>query len=118
MRLKELRVLKNKTQEEVANELNIPRTKYARYEYGTSEPNFQILTQMADYFKVTIDYLLDHEVKYQINKFALTENQLELFEIIKTLSNEQCMLLEAYAKGLIKGAQERQENIEKFKRGI
>ena len=110
MKLKELRVLKNKTQEEVATELNIPRTKYARYETSTSEPNFDILIKLADYFHTTIDYLVGHEVPYQLDKAMFNEEQLAVIDELKKLNKEQCYMLLAYIEGL-KAGNNRRENI-------
>lgn len=118
MNLKQLRNEKGLTQQDLANALNINRMKYNHYELGNSEPNIKTLIKLADFYHTTIDEIIGHEVPYLINKSQFTNSQLELIEKIKTLSNEQCMLLDAYAEGLIKGAKERQENYEKFKRGF
>lgn len=57
-RLKELRKQKGKSQEEVANELNISRAAYSSYENGTREPSNEVLLKIADYYRVSTDYLL------------------------------------------------------------
>ncbi len=57
-RLKSLRLEKNLKQEEVAKELKIAVRTYCRYEYGEREPNASVLWRMADFFGVTIDYLV------------------------------------------------------------
>lgn len=118
MNLKEIRKSCNLTQQEVANKLHITRMKYNHYELGNSEPNIETLIDLADLFHLTIDELVGHEVPYLINKSQFTSEQLMLVETIKELSKEQCLMLEAYAQGLIKGAQERQAMYEKIKRGF
>ncbi|WP_044640766.1 helix-turn-helix domain-containing protein [Risungbinella massiliensis] len=55
-RLKELRG--KRTQEEVANDLGILRARYSHYENGRSEPDNETLQRMANYYHVTVDYLL------------------------------------------------------------
>ncbi len=45
-------------QEEVAKELKIAVRSYCRYEYGEREPNATVLWRMADFYGVTIDYLV------------------------------------------------------------
>lgn len=58
-RLKELRKLSGKSQEEVANDLNITRQSYSFYENGRREPSNDMLLKLADYYGVSTDYLLD-----------------------------------------------------------
>ena len=57
-RLKELRLEKGMTQQQVASLLNIKQQSYTRYEYGTGEPSLQTLIKLADIFAVSTDYLL------------------------------------------------------------
>jgi transcriptional regulator with XRE-family HTH domain len=47
-----------KTQQEVSNKLNISRARYSHYENERVEPDTEILKRMADYFNVSVDYLL------------------------------------------------------------
>lgn len=55
-RLKSLRG--KRTQEEVAKQIGVSRARYSHYENGRSEPDYETLKKLADYYKVTIDYLL------------------------------------------------------------
>lgn len=57
-RLIELRKLNKKTQRDVANILKIAQPSYVRYENGSSEPSLENLVKLADYFDVSIDFLL------------------------------------------------------------
>lgn len=52
------RKLANKTQEDVALFLNIKRQTYSAYERGISKPDPDTLSALADYFNVSVDYLL------------------------------------------------------------
>lgn len=45
-------------QEEVAAGLKIAMRSYCRYEYGEREPQVSVLWRMADFFDVSIDYLV------------------------------------------------------------
>ncbi len=57
-RLKELRKEKNLTQNEFAKILHIKQQSYARYELNTSEPSYEMLVKIANFFEVSTDYLL------------------------------------------------------------
>lgn len=57
-RLRYLRKLKNLTQQDLANSLGINRSTYARYETGDHEADYETLNKLADFFDVSVDYLL------------------------------------------------------------
>ena len=59
MRLKELRKARGVSQLKLAMDLNINRTNISRYESGVREANYSTLIKFADYFNVSIDYLLE-----------------------------------------------------------
>ncbi len=56
--MKELRKERKITQGGIAAELGIGITTYCRYELGMREPAASLLVRMADYFDVSVDYLL------------------------------------------------------------
>ncbi len=58
MRLKELRESKGLTQKEVAEIIGYSEISYARYEKGEREPDISTLCKLAEYFNVTVDYLI------------------------------------------------------------
>ncbi|UJF34533.1 helix-turn-helix domain-containing protein [Paenibacillus hexagrammi] len=57
-RFHELRTQKNVTQDELAAYLDKKRATVSNYELGKTEPQFEDLVKIADYFQVSIDYLL------------------------------------------------------------
>lgn len=57
-RLKLLRKSRRLTQEELADKLHISRSAIAQYEVGKRIPEYSTLKNMADYFEVSIDYLV------------------------------------------------------------
>lgn len=71
--LKKLRTNKGVTQQEVANLLGITRGAYANIESGRRDPDTVALIRLADYFEVTIDYLLKGEITMQTKQLYLTE---------------------------------------------
>ena len=60
-RIKELRKRTGKQQKGVAEELKIPVSTYAGYERNERDPNISTLIKLADYFDVSVDYLIGHE---------------------------------------------------------
>lgn len=61
LRLKECRKMSGKTQVEIAQLIGITRAAYSNIENGRREPDFASLNTLADYFDVTVDYLLGRE---------------------------------------------------------
>lgn len=46
------------TQREVAKEVNLPQSTIAKYETGKLEPNLETLGILADFYGVSLDWLL------------------------------------------------------------
>ncbi len=59
MRLKELRKKNNITQLKLAMDLGLNQNTISRYETGEHEADYKTLILIADYFDVSIDYLLE-----------------------------------------------------------
>lgn len=59
MRLKELRKKKNISQLKLALDLNMNQNSISRYETGKVEADYKTLIAIANYFDVSIDYLLE-----------------------------------------------------------
>ena len=60
-RIRDLREDKDKTQKEIANMLNMQLTVYQRYERGEREIPLWAAIKLANYYGVTLDYLVDRE---------------------------------------------------------
>jgi transcriptional regulator with XRE-family HTH domain len=61
-KLKELREKKGISQAALAKELNVWQSTIGNWESGTREPNFEMSQRIADFFGVTIDYLLGRTI--------------------------------------------------------
>ncbi|HEM9366171.1 TPA: transcriptional regulator [Streptococcus agalactiae] len=57
-RLKELRLEKNQTQQEVADKIGINRGSYSNWEKGKREPSFSKLIELSKLLNTTPNYLL------------------------------------------------------------
>ncbi len=60
-RVRDLREDNDKTQKDIANLLNMQLTVYRRYENGERELPLWAAIKLADYYKVTLDYLVGRE---------------------------------------------------------
>ncbi len=68
MRLKELRLKRNMSQLNLAMELGMNQNSISRYENGEREADYKTLIAFADYFGVSIDYLLGRTQNPNMNK--------------------------------------------------
>lgn len=68
LKIKGLRQNYGITQSKLADKLNLSRSTIAMYETGASEPDFEIANKIADFFGVTLDYLLGRENTLQEKK--------------------------------------------------
>lgn len=63
LRLAELRKSRGLTMKEVAQALKIPYTSYVNYEKGEREPSIDKLIFIADFYKISLDYLMGRTSK-------------------------------------------------------
>ena len=68
MRLKELREKKGVSQLKLAMDLNMNQNSVSRYEKGARQADYETLIAFADYFNVSVDYLLERTENPKINK--------------------------------------------------
>lgn len=96
MRLRQLRIEKGLTLEEVGKEINVSNQTISNWEKGKTQPDIQSLIHLADLFHVTIDYLVEREddiqnlsaLKFQISKLSLKELQDITVEYICALNKK------------------------------
>lgn len=99
MKLKELRKEKKLNQIDIAKILNVAISTYGGYEQETSEPNIETLCKLADYYQVSLDYLVGRQFGSDLG--YLDELDRNLLEVSKQLNNLNKMQLIAYASGLL-----------------
>ncbi|OSY89263.1 XRE family transcriptional regulator [Tenacibaculum holothuriorum] len=80
--IRHLRKLKELTQEQFANDVNITRSRVSSYEEGRSEPSIDFLITISEYFKLPIDILVKNDLTFS-NESSFIEigNQRVLFPI-------------------------------------
>ena len=67
LRLKELRESKHLSQLALAQDLGLNQNSISRYETGEREMGYRMLITIADYFHVSIDYLLERTDNPKMN---------------------------------------------------
>lgn len=68
MRLKQMRQKRGISQLKLAMDLGMNQNSISRYESGEREADYQTLIRLADYFNVSIDYLLERTENPAINR--------------------------------------------------
>ncbi len=68
IRLKKLRKTKNISQMKLAMDLGMNQNSISRYETGERQADYETLIAFADYFNVSIDYLLGRTDNPNLNK--------------------------------------------------
>jgi transcriptional regulator with XRE-family HTH domain len=74
-RLKELRESRKVTQQQLADVLKVNRSTIAGYETKDKSPDYDRLKLIAQFFDVTIDYLLGMEPKEITNDITLATHR-------------------------------------------
>ena len=67
-RIKDLREDADLTQQQIADAIGITQRKYSYVETGTQPLTDELLIRLADYYKVSIDYLLKQTNNPRRNK--------------------------------------------------
>lgn len=66
--LREIREDKDIKQKDIAKYLNVSQNTYSQYETGVISLTADVLIKLADYYNVSIDYLLDRTNNPNIQK--------------------------------------------------
>lgn len=61
--IKMMRYSMGKTQKQIANDIGLEQGMYANWETGRKMPSAENLVKLADYFRCSIDYLLNRELE-------------------------------------------------------
>jgi transcriptional regulator with XRE-family HTH domain len=107
-RLKALRAQKGVNQDTVAEACNISRIALARYETGARVPRAENAARIADYYGVSVDYLLGREEqptqtaesKPAPKEMATADMRAEAKQILEGMTDEQYQAALQYLKFL------------------
>ena len=95
LKIKELREEKNLTQKELAKKIDTTTTNIGRWEKGFNEPAYTHLVKLADFFDVSIDYLVGREDDLGIKGYKPAKERISAAE---PLSGEEEDLLKDFRK--------------------
>lgn len=88
--LRKLRISKGISQQQLAEVIGTSQQSINKYENHNVEPDISTLSKLADYFDVTIDYLVGHiscdKVEEQID---LSDEESIIIENYRELSKEE-----------------------------
>ena len=91
MRIKELRLEKNLSQNDIAKILGCNQTAVGKYEREQLEPNINTLIKLANFFQVSVDYLLgieDDFIKPEVQT-TLSYREQKLLKAFNLLDNDE-----------------------------
>lgn len=71
--LKNLRMSKGLSQEELSNKFGVSTSTIGMYETNKREPNFDLLKEFAKFFNVSTDYLLEQIKKDDLTNFDIIQ---------------------------------------------
>lgn len=104
IRLRELRKSKNLTQQALASKINFKQYLVSSIERGTRLADEQILSDIADYFHCSVDYLLGRSNMLRIADDYIEDKSkieaIQLMEIYNTLPQENKVRISEYIKRL------------------
>lgn len=86
-RLKNLRKEKKKTQQDIADFLEIRRSTYGEYERGRIMPPYEKIKRLSDHFNVSVDYLMGTTNFRTTNDKIDTIVKREITDVSKTLTH-------------------------------
>lgn len=93
-RIRELRVSRKLSQQELADLLKISKSSVNMYERGEREPGLDLIEAIADFFNVDLDYLMgksDNPQKYLISSTkdaTLTTDETKLLDLYRNFNDE------------------------------
>lgn len=105
-RLKDLRTKRGYSQQDLAKKLGISKSTISMLEVGSRQPSKEMMELIADYFNVTLDYLMG---KDDVSFYFFTPEQSDL--LVKLSADED---LYALIEKMVNGSDEQRERIKQM----
>ena len=78
-RIRNLRIDKKMTQQELANIVGLTSTGVSYWESGKAIPNFETMTKLSNYFGVSIDYLTGKKELENKGMYSIIDSTIDIF---------------------------------------
>ena len=98
-KIKELRRRDGRTQDALASEIGVTSQAVSRWEKGICCPDIEIIPSIANYFGVTVDYLLGREGRMAV----MEQKALDIIDGNTVFNEQEKELLEAFRSTTEKG---------------
>ena len=122
-KLAALRNEKKNTQQEISIIIGVTRPAYTAYEKGTRTPDYNLVVKLADYFEVSVDYLLGRtdnrnlenefnpisEISHLIKEYRMECSRFHEIDRWKAMGPEEMKELEKYFTYITDMAMKKQE---------
>lgn len=104
-RLKNLRLLSNFSQKELAFKINLSPNIICEYEKGRSQPTIETLKKLSGIFQCSVDYLIGNEDEFGViagngSAVTFTKEQNELLSVFNLLPLDSQREVIGFAKAL------------------
>ncbi|MBE6096377.1 MAG: helix-turn-helix transcriptional regulator [Schwartzia succinivorans] len=86
-KLKYLRIMRELSQKDVADAINKSQQAYGSYEKGNRGMDIETLKLLADFYNVSIDFLVDHQVHEKNNDAQISSDELTLIMRYRMISD-------------------------------
>lgn len=110
--LKKLRIDKGLTLQELSEQLEIHRTNLSDLENGRRKIGLSVLTKLADFYGVTLDYIMGREMIHDVDD----QTDIEKLVAENNFSAEDEKFLKQNQEQLIHILKEKQSEIDKLKK--
>ena len=102
MRLKNLREERKISQQKLAIELNVSQASISKYEKGLAEPDIPLLCTIAEFFHVSVDYLIGRtSTRNNLSAIPMNDREQALLQHFNALTENQKEKVEMYILGLL-----------------
>jgi transcriptional regulator with XRE-family HTH domain len=92
-KLRDLKGVKDAT---VSKETDIPKSTFSDWKNGKSKPKMDKLQRIADYFNVSLDYLMNGE-----ETLNFSTEHIELIEMYEKLNTEQKNIVKSLLRTMV-----------------
>ncbi len=107
--LRKLRLSKGISQQQLADVIETTQQSINKYENHSTEPDIDTLIKLADYFGVTVDFLIGHHTSSETASSPveplLTKEEITLIENYRNISKEERESIHLVLKNYLKGKQ-------------